>query len=409
MRCTLKIKAFSMAAVIASAYISGNALCAEAYEYEDHILYQSVGFIDSNAEISFPEIQTADSENNEIIGEGYIYNMLNTDEERIFYNRLLAACREVDESYDYYDTTPYAEYDDLQIDYRLAQEIAWLFHYDHPEFYWIEPRIWLNYTGIAFSIYEDYKDGSNRSTVTKLIENSKAKYVSKALSYENKYDRAKFLFDELRKNVSYGSGEFDQSAVSAFLDERTVCSGYSKAYSILCSEVGVESVIITGYNHGWNAIKIYDKWYLADVTNGHFLYSDDEMHQHDVNTGNKYTMTLTSETGEKETITFYMHDTAALKYPVYHDSFPECSSSYIPLGDINTDGLINITDAAYILEIYSNNAAGCQTDISDDQKSAGDVNSDDSINIIDAELILKYYSCYAAGIDVSWSSILIGK
>ena len=50
----------------------------------------------------------------------------------------------------------------------------------------------------------------------------------------------------------------------------SVCEGYANAYVYLCSFVGIESIMVTGYAgddpHAWNYTKINNLWYGVDVT-----------------------------------------------------------------------------------------------------------------------------------------------
>ena len=223
---------------------------------------------------------------------------------------------------------------------------------------------------------------------------------------------------------------------------------------MLCNSVGVETVVLLGYNHAWNAVKLSDTWYLVDLTNGLFLYSDAEMLKSDVLADALFEMIYTTCDGEEIRFDYYMHEYDKLKFPVYHDSFPRCSRSYngtdgkeavtttcttttsastntttptttfvssettslittsifpetaVLAGDLNFDNTVDIGDAAFVLEIYAKNAAGLSVDISKNQKDAGDINGDGILDINDAAMILDYYACKAAGIEISWDSII---
>lgn len=76
-------------------------------------------------------------------------------------------------------------------------------------------------------------------------------------------------------------------------------------------------------------------------------------------------------------------------------------------GDVNTDGIIDLSDAAYVLTIYAENAAGLSNNsYSVQQLKNADVNGDGVNDITDAALILQYYAMKAAGLDASWENIL---
>ncbi|MBC7487175.1 MAG: hypothetical protein H7282_10535 [Cytophagaceae bacterium] len=60
-----------------------------------------------------------------------------------------------------------------------------------------------------------------------------------------------------------------------------VCAGYAYLLKAMCDRAGIECVVVSGYaktlptdigkqltetDHAWNAVKLYGKWYLADLT-----------------------------------------------------------------------------------------------------------------------------------------------
>lgn len=392
-------------------------------------------YVDDNEHISSDNDVILKSNYVNDVGSGYMYNMLATDDEKEFYSRLLTACKRVHESDADFERTDYAAFWDLSIDSDEAKEIAWIFHYDHPEFYWMNSSMRISsFYGISFYLYEDYQDGTIRRETTEAIEAVENQYISGAMNYKTEYDRAEYLFDTLSENVSYEFGDLDQSAASAFLDGKTVCAGYSKAYSLLCNSVGVEAVILIGYNHAWNAIKLSDTWYLVDVTNDIFLYSDDEMLYNDIYSDAIYQMTYTNSDGEEETFDFYMHDIASMEFPVYWSSFPKCPVSYNGT-DGKTDVLATVssetttttsttsslttatttasntitTATSVVTTTVPSSTSTKQTETtvttSDIHASKGDITIDGSIDLSDATLVLEIYAKNAAGISVDISEV----
>ncbi len=143
------------------------------------------------------------------IGSGYMYEMLETDEERVFYNRLLASALEVHNSDEEFTTTPGARYGDLGIDYERAKELAWIFHYDNPEFFWMKPHIrYGSYSGMKFVLYEDYQSGADRMAAKEEIDAITDEYIKAACRYETEFERADYLFDALYKVFIYCSNVF---------------------------------------------------------------------------------------------------------------------------------------------------------------------------------------------------------
>lgn len=343
----------------------------------------------------------------------YMYNELETDAEKNFYNALLKACNEVDDNSEYYTQTPYAPLTGINSKDR-AVEVAWLFFYDHPEFFWLKPNAGIHSIyGFTFQVYTEYQNGSKRAATKKQIVEVASNYINNALKFDTQYDKAKYLHDALLDDITYNEGEFDQSIVSAFLEKNTVCAGFSGAYSMLCNAVGIDSVTITSIVHGWNAVKIGTHWFLVDVTNDKnsyrfFLLSDDEMHDWDLKNSEKYYKTVT-ENGKDITYVFYAHDIDSVTYKNYWDDFPDCTISYeeylkqlseIPktvIGDVNNDKKTDARDATLILKHYAEFSLTNKDLLTNDQKLAANVNKDNSTDARDATIILQYYAHTALG------------
>lgn len=60
----------------------------------------------------------------------------------------------------------------------------------------------------------------------------------------------------------------NHSAYGILCKKSGVCSGYAYAYRILLKEYGIESIFIesAAMNHGWNMIKLGNRWYHVDTT-----------------------------------------------------------------------------------------------------------------------------------------------
>ena len=58
------------------------------------------------------------------------------------------------------------------------------------------------------------------------------------------------------------------AADGALLDHRAVCSGYGRAFGMLCEAAGIDSIYIASeeMNHGWNAVRLDGQTYFIDCT-----------------------------------------------------------------------------------------------------------------------------------------------
>ena len=87
------------------------------------------------------------------------------------------------------------------------------------------------------------------------------------------YDKAKIIFDTLVKEVDYVSGsEENQNIISVFVNKKSVCQGYAKAFQYMLAKVGVEATLVKGRaeneSHVWNLVKLDGEYYHFDVTWG---------------------------------------------------------------------------------------------------------------------------------------------
>lgn len=347
----------------------------------------------------------------------YMYDTLETDAEREFYDNLYTACLTVDDSQETYTATPTAAFGDLQSD--RAVEVAWLFQYDHPEFFWANSRISYSSRYLSFQVYADYQDGTDRMAAKAQIEAAEQAYIDAAMEYDTAYDRVSYLFEQLQSDISYQEGDLDQSIASAFLQKKTVCAGYTKSFSLLCNAVGVDTVSVLGYLHAWNAVCLSGNWYLVDVTQGNFLLSEEELREIDEVYGLSYTITTTVN-GVEKVMEVYMHDVDAESLPTYAHSFPPCVTSYngtdgkeslsgqtpteppteestnAPLtppsllGDADGSGKVDALDASVILQAAAAMGISGICDLTSEQANNADVDRSGSFDAADASLILQY-------------------
>ena len=103
----------------------------------------------------------------------------------------------------------------------------------------------------------------------------------------NDYDKVRAFYVWIARNIDYDLLGYihnikgGQSITEVLRSGKALCTGFSLLFKYFCEEAHIESVIIEGYakgygyrkkqkfekpNHAWNAVKIYDQWYLLDVT-----------------------------------------------------------------------------------------------------------------------------------------------
>ena len=155
-------------------------------------------------------------------------------------------------------------------------EFIQMFRYAHPQFYFLQ-----NYYGTAYReiggdtyyypyiyVYSEFCDPSYRSEVTQQFSAKIDKWLSQIRAYpENKVEqREKAAHDIVCENTEYASNDYDQSAYSMVCLGETVCAGYAAALNMLLNAVGIETVVVTSYDHAWNLTNLHGIWYEVDST-----------------------------------------------------------------------------------------------------------------------------------------------
>lgn len=107
----------------------------------------------------------------------------------------------------------------------------------------------------------------------KKIDAAADKIISELSDDMSEYEIVKFFYDKLASEIEYNeNAENLRDIYGALVEKSTVCGGYARAFSYLCSKVGIETITTLGdFNetpHMWNMVKIEGNWYNVDVTSG---------------------------------------------------------------------------------------------------------------------------------------------
>lgn len=157
--------------------------------------------------------------------------------------------------------------------------VFYCIYLDHPEFFWLSDEDYYYLDGDYIEAYEpgifsDMKGADKIKQLTAKVE-SVVQGILNATAGMSDLDAERYFHDWLIKNVTYKEGTHDQSLYSAFVERKTVCAGYAKAFQYLCIRRGIECYRVdgTGYGddgssegHTWNLIKINGSYYNVDVT-----------------------------------------------------------------------------------------------------------------------------------------------
>jgi hypothetical protein len=144
---------------------------------------------------------------------------------------------------------------------------------DHPELFWVDTAYKFKYTpkGNVADITLTFNTTANDLVTAKDNFSAAAKLITDATyGYYTNYEKEKICHDELLKKVKYDeNAPMNQSAYSALVYGRTVCSGYARALQYVLQQLNIPCYYVTGYagqNHAWNIVKLDDGYYNVDCT-----------------------------------------------------------------------------------------------------------------------------------------------
>ena len=201
----------------------------------------------------------------------YAYSTL-TDTEKLVYNQIadcLLGFRE-----------------EATLSTRLEEEADIAFQclmYDHPEIFW-SSAYELNMYNLSGVESEYVFRPQYNMTKEQMLDsqNQIDRYVSECMAgitqFTTEYDKAKYLYDYIILHTDYDTASPDnQNICSVFIDGRSVCMGYSKAYSYLLQKAGIESTVVAGLSeqesHAWNLVKLDGIYCYIDITWGDPAFS----------------------------------------------------------------------------------------------------------------------------------------
>lgn len=142
---------------------------------------------------------------------------------------------------------------------------------DHPELFYVSHNYGVDYTlSTITKITPHYTMSRSEIDSAKKVFNDGAnKALALCDSSMNDMQKALVIHDYICSNATYAEdGDIAHSAWGFFKNGRIVCAGYALTFSYLMNKLGIECEMVTSLsmNHGWNTVKINDKWYGVDCT-----------------------------------------------------------------------------------------------------------------------------------------------
>ena len=147
---------------------------------------------------------------------------------------------------------------------------------------------------VKYRFVVKYRYGKN--TQARFERELKNVMKSLHLTGRNDYDKVVTIHDFITDTVEYedSGSELQYTAAGALLNRKAVCAGYALLFYRMCKEAKIPVNFISGYGmdwggigtHGWNIVRLGDKWYNVDVTwddvsnNQFFLKSEEDFTGH---------------------------------------------------------------------------------------------------------------------------------
>lgn len=150
---------------------------------------------------------------------------------------------------------------------------------DHPEKFWIKTSYSYYHYQDDTQVYVDYNMSRDKLDMAKKqFDTAVNKIVSQAPKNASDFELELYIHDYLIENCEYDYEASqtenimanENDAYGALVDKKAVCEGYARAFQLLCRELGIDCINVTGSSqdelHQWNCIKLDDDWYYVDVT-----------------------------------------------------------------------------------------------------------------------------------------------
>ena len=152
---------------------------------------------------------------------------------------------------------------------------------DHPEIFW-EDGSSVSYTESSiggkttFEIYasKQFSDDDVRSYEKQLNDITEA-IMNRVQQMDSDYEKVKYIYDYVIDHTSYQENSVhNQTILSVFLYQSSVCAGYAKSMQYLLQKAGIPCTYLWGgttysnEDHAWNMVKMDGEYYYLDATNG---------------------------------------------------------------------------------------------------------------------------------------------
>ncbi|MGI6021104.1 MAG: transglutaminase domain-containing protein [Lachnospiraceae bacterium] len=218
----------------------------------------------------YRDISAEDKEPAGMDEEAFPFYALLTDEKKVVYEETLS-CIENGQS-------------GFIPSYELSEEavgtILNYIYYEQPQLFWFEPNECtvtvdlssekVTEINIGYNDLADDLEGNR-----KLVEDTADQILSDAEGLSD-VEAERYFHDYICRTVTYREGTYDQNIYSAFVENKTVCAGYTRAMQYLMMKRNVPCFYCIGMlfdeekndwdYHSWNIIRLNGNYYNCDIT-----------------------------------------------------------------------------------------------------------------------------------------------
>lgn len=196
----------------------------------------------------------------------YSYNQLN-EKQLYIYDAVITAVEQLKTDVALSTVMDISADDYCEVYQQIYNDEHALFYIDTKMQYAMNTNTKKLASAIIFYKYSDEKIIEMQKEIDKEVN----KILDGVTDDMTEYDKVKYFHDYIASTVVYDeSAENCRDIYGVFVDKKAICGGYSKAFSLLCDKVGIETATVTGdadgEAHMWNMVKIDGEWYNIDIT-----------------------------------------------------------------------------------------------------------------------------------------------
>lgn len=158
---------------------------------------------------------------------------------------------------------------DYDITADALREIVGYLGIDHG-YYYVKRAYNYSVRGDQVEKYypEYFLTAQELKSIDSQIEEAAGGVAKEAEKYKTDIEKLIFIHDYLVLNITYGAEneDRDNNLYGALVLKNTLCTGYSEAFSLIASKVGIESRVVTSkkLNHAWNIVLLDGRYYFVD-------------------------------------------------------------------------------------------------------------------------------------------------